>query len=69
MENAVSESNKEMVENAGIRTAVTNAMAALELSPADETETDLTDAITAEPAESKKRPPRRDGGGVVRRHD
>jgi hypothetical protein len=36
---------------AGIRTAVRNAMAALELSPADETETALTDANTAAPAE------------------
>ena len=59
MENAVSESNKETGENpengtAEIRTAGKNATATRETILADETETALTDAITDDPAESKK---------------
>ena len=73
--NAVSELNKNAAsENtetvtAEIRTAGKNTTGGHKSVRAAETGTALTDAIIAEPAESKKIPPRRDGGGVARRHD
>lgn len=74
-DNVVYESNKNTAGNnpenrtAEIQTGVKNTQAARKTVLDDETGTALTDAITAEPAGSKKIPPRRDGGGAARRHD
>ena len=74
--NAVSELNKNAAsENtetvtAEIRTAGKNTTGGHKSVRAAETGTALTDAIIADPAETQKKiPPRRDGGGVARRHD